>query len=296
MPDDYSSCCAPGATCRSRYIAVNEGVSLQVTTFTPPQLSPYPEIVFIPGWISLVAGWRNALIEMSRDFVIHYVETREKLSARTDSTARFGIDDFASDITAIVKALQLAAGAYILCGSSLGATAIIESYRTLPLKPRCLILIGVNARFYIPRFWRAVVFCFPPRLYLIIKPVVKWYLRTFRLDTHSDPLQYEKYCRNLETADPWKLRKSALAFARYTVWEQLPAIDRPTLLFSGSRDALHELDNIRRIGALLPHSTHIDLETNSAMHDAVMVNEVRRYLTQSAAGEAADQTTTNDPS
>ena len=34
------------------------------------------------------------------------------------------------------------------------------------------------------------------------------------LDMESDPLQYEKYCKSLDAANPARLRRSALNFAK----------------------------------------------------------------------------------
>jgi pimeloyl-ACP methyl ester carboxylesterase len=276
--ENFNEFCAPNTKILVRNVALKNSVSLRVITFSPAVVTNNPQVVFIPGWISLIHGWQSALLEMSRDFTIHYVETREKISADVDLKNQFRVEDFAQDIAGIVDYFQLPERGYILLGSSLGATTIIDSYRFLPRQPLCLVLICINAIFYIPKFWQNVVWFFPPRLYLGIKPVIKWYLRNFRLDVASDAAQYTKYCRNLDAADPWKLKKAALAFIHYAIWDRLPEIEVPSLIFGASKDELHNLADIRHIAHQLPHSTFVDLETNSQTHSAAMVIELRKYI------------------
>jgi pimeloyl-ACP methyl ester carboxylesterase len=276
--ENFNEFCAPNTKILVRNVALKNSVSLRVITFSPAVVTNNPQVVFIPGWISLIHGWQSALLEMSRDFTIHYVETREKISADVDLKNRFRVEDFAQDIAGIVDYFQLPERGYILLGSSLGATTIVDSYRFLPRQPLCLVLICINAIFYIPKFWQNVVRLFPPRLYLGIKPVIKWYLRNFRLDVASDAAQYTKYCRNLDAADPWKLKKAALAFIHYAIWDRLPEIEVPSLIFGASKDELHNLADIRHIAHQLPHSTFVDLETNSQTHSAAMVIELRKYI------------------
>jgi pimeloyl-ACP methyl ester carboxylesterase len=276
--ENFNEFCAPNTKILVRNVALKNSVSLRVITFSPAVVTNNPQVVFIPGWISLIHGWQSALLEMSRDFTIHYVETREKISAEVNLKTRFRVEDFAQDIAGIVDYFQLPERGYILLGSSLGATTIVDSYRFLPRQPLCLVLICINAIFYIPKFWQNVVRLFPPRLYLGIKPVIKWYLRNFRLDVASDAAQYTKYCRNLDAADPWKLKKAALAFIHYAIWDRLPEIEVPSLIFGASKDELHNLADIRHIAHQLPHSTFVDLETNSQTHSAAMVIELRKYI------------------
>ncbi|MBN2601517.1 MAG: alpha/beta hydrolase [Candidatus Marinimicrobia bacterium] len=276
--EDLAEFIAAGINCEEQLITVNEQVKLRVITFEPLMDTNNPAIIFISGWISRISAWKDVLIEMSRDFQTYYVETREKNSSVIDGEVRFRVEDFALDIAAIVDALDLRDGTFILCGSSLGATSIIESCRFLKQKPLCLVLIGVNAVFYAPIIWKITIFLFPPRFYLIIKPVIKWYLRNFRLDVYNDQAQYEKYCGNLNAANPWKLKKAALEFIRYQIWSKLPGIQIPSLIVSASKDELHDHENIHKISSLLPGSKIIDLELNSISHSPAVVEEIRKYI------------------
>lgn len=105
-------------------------------------------------------------------------------------------------------------------GSSLGATAILDAVAALRPQPKALTLVAPDAEFRVPRWGLRLIRPFPPRLCLIFKPFVKWYLRNFRLDVTTDYGQYEKHSNALNAADPWKLKKAVLSLAKYSVWEK----------------------------------------------------------------------------
>jgi pimeloyl-ACP methyl ester carboxylesterase len=268
--------CAAGATVRDEMVHVTPQVSLRVITFTPSHASSYPDIVFVAGWISLIQGWKNVLREMTKDFVVRYVETREKISSRIEGNAEFGVEEIGSDLVLLVERMGLSK--YVLFGSSLGATAIIDCYRSLRRKPVGLVLVAPNAVFRVPRSWKIIVTFFYTPLYALIRPSVKWYLRTFRLNIQADAAQYEKYCEALDAADPRKLKKAVMSVWSYEVWDRLAAIDCPVLMVNASRDKLHEPENLRRIAAGIPNAVEVDLGTNSQTHDKPVVDAVKSFL------------------
>ncbi len=276
--EDLSQYCAEGATFQDRMVEITEGVNLRVVTFLPPVDVGNPSVLFIPGWITQMTAWQAVLNDISKDHIVFYVETREKISSLMKSDANYSVSAIADDIVKLVDKLHLRENRYVMFGSSLGATVIIESYRFLVKKPCALILIGPNAVFRVPLIWKIIVTLFYPPLYSLIKPTVKWYLKNFRLDVKSDQAQYEKYCSALDAADPWKLKKAVLAVAKYKIWDRLKFIDCPVLLVDASKDKLHEPENLRKISSLLPDVTKIDLETNQITHSEKVVEEFRRFI------------------
>lgn len=275
---DLSEFCAPGATYREETVAISENVSLRMIHFSPAQKTKNPQVVFVPGWISLMRGWKIVLREMTKDFEIFYIETREKISSQIKGKIQYGIAEIGDDIVQIVSGLGLKEKGYLMLGSSLGATVILDCYRFLKLKPLCLILVGPNAVFRVPKFGMVIVRCFYPRLYLLIKPMVKWYLRTFRMDVKADYAQYQKYCNAMDAADPWKLKKAIIPFSKYKVWNLLPDIDAPALIIGASKDKLHEPENLHKMVGMMPKAVYLDMETNMAAHSENMVFELRKYL------------------
>ncbi len=276
--DSLSQYCSRDSTFKEEMIPVSPGVSLRVITFSPSQPDKNPALVFVPGLISLMAGWREVLLEMTRDFLVYYIETREKITSKVKGKVDYSLEAIGKEIAALVSHFNLQSRSYILFGSSLGATAILESSRFLKTDPLCLVLIGPNAVFRVPKFYRFIIRVFNPRFYLLLKPIVKWYLKTFRLDTGADYAQYEKYCKTLDAADPWKLKKTVIAFSRYEVWDILAAIHYPTLIVGASRDTLHEPENLKKMVSIMKHAAYIDLETNRLTHSSGMVRELRKYI------------------
>ena len=278
VTENISELCAPGTANSEDWLPVSPGVFLRVITFSPPQKSGNPDVVFVAGWVSKPVAWREVLGEITRDFRVFYVETREKISSRIQRNVNFGVEDIGWDIIQLIPRLGIESSHYILIGSSLGATAILDCVSELQPKPEALILIAPNAEFRVPRWGVWLIRLFPPRLYLIFKPFLKWYLRNFRLDVTTDYAQYKKYADALDAADPWKLKKAALALAKYTVWEKLGDIACPVLIVGASKDKLHEPENLKKMTSLLPNAKYIDLKTNRGTHSKEVVGVLRKFI------------------
>lgn len=276
--EDLSQYCAPGARYQLQWVPVTDHVTLRVVSFAPAKDLGYPPILLIAGWITLISAWKEVLQEMTKDFTVYYIETREKISSQVRGAVEYGVEDIARDIVQLVRHFNFQPNKYILFGSSLGGSAILECCHLLDRDPMCLVLVGPNAVFRVPRFGKVIIYFFPPRLYLLIKPVVKWYLKTFRLDVKSDYEQYQKYCGNIDSADPWKLKKAVMKLWHWQSWPLLADIHYPVLIFSASKDSLHEPENLKRMVSMLPAATYVDMETNKATHSKEMVHKMREYL------------------
>lgn len=275
---DLSSVCTPGCKWNVELINITDSVTLRIMTFDPPQPVDNPTVVFVAGWISRVVGWEPVLKEMTKDFRVIYVETREKISSQVREPAGYGVAEIALDLVEIVKRFDLRSDNYVFFGSSLGATAILHSIQYLKQKPYALALIGTNATFDMSTFARTFIRFFPPRLYLIIRPFIKWYLKTFRLKVKNDNIQFRKYCAALDAADPWKLKKGAIALSTYEIWDLLHTIPVPTLLVGASEDNLHDHGIQKRIADTLPKGKYLELKTNTFSHSKTIVVCLRDYL------------------
>lgn len=285
--EDLATLCSSGVSYEDRMISVAKDVILRVVTFAPPVEVGNPTVLFVAGWISQISAWASVLKEMTKDFRVVYVETREKISSQVHGAAEYSVSAIGNDLVSIVEELDLAPGRYVIFGSSLGATAIVDCYASLKRKPLALILVSPNAVFRVPRAWMIVVTLFYPGFYALIKPVVKWYLKNFRLDVKTDREQYQKYCRALDVADPWKLKKAVLSVSKYEIWDRLQLLSSPTLLIGASKDVLHEPENLRKMAAEIRNAVTVDLETNRATHSEHVVREMRAFL-ERISGESAN--------
>ena len=276
--ENLSEYCAPGTRFNEEMVRVSNNISLRVITFLPSQKNNNPTVVFIAGWISLLSAWRDVLCEMTKDFKVFYIETREKISSVVRGNVDYSVEAIGKDIVKTVYHHNLGNKSYILLGSSLGATAVLDCCRFLKQAPLCLVLIAPNAVFRVPSLGMFIIKIFNPLFYLIIKPIVKWYFRTFRLDIKSDFRQYKKYCNYLDAADPWKLKKAIMSFSKYEVWDVLENIEFPALIIGASRDVFHDPENIQKMISMMKYSTYIDLKTNKLTHSRGLVEEIRRYI------------------
>ena len=278
ITDNISDYCAPGTKFTEKMISVSDNVYLRVVEFYPQKKTTQPTVLFIPGWISLMKGWKVVLKEMTKDFHIIYAETREKITSQVSGKADFSVEAIATDIVTLVNKYKLEKDKYIIFGSSLGGTSILESYKDLKQIPLCFALLGPNAEYRAPWWWIIIIHLFWTRLYAILKPFVKWYLRKFRLDIEADRAQYDKYCNALDAADPKKLKPGALSLSKYKVWDILGDIDLPVLIIGASKDLLHEPQNLIQMDKMLPNSTYLDMETNTFAHGPELVYEIRKYI------------------
>lgn len=275
---DLKTFCAPGASVSEEWINTADNVRLRVFLFRPARISRQPAVVFVAGWMSLIDGWQKVLREMTEDFVVYYLETREKKSSVIKGHAGFGIVDIGMDVVKLVDHYRLKQGEYLILGSSLGATAIVECCPFLNIPPKVLVLINPNAVFRVPRFARIFIRLFYAPLFVLFRPFVKWYLRNFRLDMKADNAQYYKYCQTLDNADPRKSKKTVMAIWDYRIWDKLVMVEFPALIVGASKDRLHEPENIRRMVTLMPRATYLDLETNARNHSEEVVRQIRLFL------------------
>jgi len=276
--DNLADYCAPGTKFTEKMVSVSDNVSLRVIEFNPRQKTDRPTVLFIPGWISLMKGWQIVLREMTKDFHIIYAESREKITSQVNGKAEFSVEAIAKDIVKLVEIYKLKKDKYIIFGSSLGGTSILESYKELNNIPLCFALLGPNAEYRTPWWGKILIRLVWPGLYNALRPFVKWYLRKFRLDIETDRAQYDKYCNALDAADPKKLKPAAKALSKYKVWDILKDIDIPVLIIGASKDLLHEPQNLIQMDNMLPNSTFLDMETNTYAHGPEMVVEIRKYI------------------
>jgi len=261
-------------------IDVDDGVSLRVLHWRPEVATDRPAVVFVPGWISIVDGWLEVLREMARTRAVVYVETREKATARW--RRRMAVDDFrpprlADDIRAAWRAFDVAEGS-VLFGSSLGANAILEALKgDASLRAGAAFCVCPNVRFGIP-WWGHAVLRIPPAAYGAALAPVIWYLRRFRVNARHDPAQMLRYERTLRAAEPVRLRLSARAVVGYDARPGLDTVTVPVALTYAESDTLHGGDQVRELAACMARAETIGCESNTAMHQAGVVQVLDTFV------------------
>jgi pimeloyl-ACP methyl ester carboxylesterase len=306
----YISYCAPGTAVTTDFTEANDGVVLNTVTFTPVNkhkpLSPLlqengepcckgqhpdsehhdqslPAIIFLPGLGSVIDNFRETLIALTEDHVVHYVETREKGSSKTGDNAGFSITDIGNDLPAVIEKLKLERGKYIICGYSLGATVAVSAFKKTDPKPAAVVLIEPSATFKWP-WWLTPLARVGVPVYPILRPFLKWYMKKFRINKEGDYEMYEINSRILDQADPRKLAATVISVAEYEIWDDLATIDVPTLVIGVSQDRFHSHNEALEIASGIAGSTYIDIETNKRSHSAEVEAIIADYLRSINAG------------
>lgn len=275
--DSLKQFCAPGTTYSECMMETTNGVSLRVVSFLPKSQTQQLPVVLIPGLISVMLTFKNILIELTRSFVVHYVETREKSSSIVTKKTDYKVSSIGMDIIEIVSQLNLKEHQYILCGTSLSATAMVECYNVNKIDPLCLVLLEPNATFDYPK-WSYFIIRYSAPLYRFIKPVAKWYLKNFVVNTKEDYEMFEINRRALDAADPYKLKDVVLDIATYQIWNRLASVKSPTLIVYASKDTFHRHEDISKMIKMIKKSTPCDLETHERIHSREFVEQLQNYI------------------
>jgi pimeloyl-ACP methyl ester carboxylesterase len=261
----------------SRHIALATGVALKVTTFTPSKKSDFPPVILVPGLFSVMENFLHMMPALTRDFAVYFVETREKKSSICRKDSDFSIPAMAMDLSQVIRQLQLDKQKYILMGYSLGATIALESLYLQLRKPELTVLVGPSITLDFPA-WSRVLAKFAAPIFALVKPVVKAYIRHFRVNKKEDPEMHEIQARALDGADPYKVCATIPAIHAFSVRDRLEAIYSPVLVIGASKDTFHSHDDALILSGAIPGCTHIDMETNQRNHSPEVVNELKSAL------------------
>lgn len=281
MEDGANPVSVPGVQFDRRRVTVEDGVRLRLYEWRPESDDDADPVLFVAGWISLVAGWVPLLEELVRVRPVYYIETREKKSAAIAAElmrpASFSISRLADDLIEVSNQLGLDRNRTVLFGSSMGSNAILEALKGERLAARAAFLIGPNAEFRFPWWGRPLVYL-PPWVYNAAKPFVLWYLRTFRVNAREDPDQMARYVRTVRAADPQRIMLSARAVIDYQAMPGLETITAPVAVAYAASDTLHSEEEVRRIVDAMPRGVAVSCPSNTYMHTAAVASDIERYL------------------
>jgi len=278
---DYSQYTDNSTAVKEFMLDVSDGVSLQIIDFTPRNVSSEkPVILFVAGWISLISGWKGVLKVLTAKYRILYLETREKQSSIVANVKKvsFSMERLKLDIGEIIEKVIQPSEKFVIAGSSLGASAIIEYCGSEGRKPLSAILISPKAEFGFPKLLELIVPALHPSLAFVIRPVIKWYLRNFRLDKKNSKEQVAKYENTLDCANPYKLKANALALRGYALLNRVKNVNVPCLIISATTDILHGTDEIKQIMKIIPDSAYVELESNMETHSEKAGQVILEYI------------------
>lgn len=269
------------AVFEARYLKAESGVELLLMSWQPKKATGERPLIFIPGWVSVVDGWKDLLRIWISQRTVYYIETREKGSARIFNKKLrrndFTAERVAADITNVCKQLPVRLEDTIVAGSSLGATSLLEAMKSDGFKPYAAFLIGPNSEFKMP-FITHFVLLLPAFFYHIIKYFAIWYLKTFRVDEKREPEQMQRYRKTLLEANPCRIKLSTKALMTYSLWPDLERVKVPAAIAYAHTDKLHKSENVIRIARTMPQARMIECESNKYMHSASIAKEFSEYI------------------
>jgi hypothetical protein len=292
--EDWSEFCAPGGVSKQHQVLLSNGVSLRIISFYPPSGAHSMPVMMLPGLTSVILSFKYFMLELTRYFVVHWVETREKTSSIVPKGARYDLAAIGSDILEVISQLGFVHQKFILIGASLNATSIIDRYPYLKVKPFCLALLEPNAIFDYPGWSLAYIrfFLFTYRIKSrilgssnpnlgrsrLIKRFGKWYLKKFRMNMEEDEEMYRIASRAIDSANPFKLGSTIIAISPYQIWDHLSAIQTPTLLLCASSDTFHRQDDISKISSMIKDCTYTDLQVHERTNGKDGAEHIRAYI------------------
>jgi pimeloyl-ACP methyl ester carboxylesterase len=261
-----------------KYISVDERVELRVLYYCPATETSGIPVLIISGLATMVESFEEVIFELSKNSPVYFIETRDRHTSRIAGKTEYGIPAMGRDIVRIIEALGFKDKDYVLMGYSFGASIMSECYSLLREKPKCLIFMEPTPEFHYPGWSLVVIRLMGKPLYRILRPVAKWYMRRFYINTAEDNEMAVISGRSLDNADPVKLINTILAIAPYKVWPKLAGLTCPSLVVGTSKDRLHVPEDIQRMVRELRDCTFIDMETNLRTHSREMGNLVYNYI------------------
>ena len=262
----------PDCQIEARHITAADGIELRVYSFKPNQPSTSRPVVLIPGWTSVMEGWAPLLSAWVEKREIHYIETREKRSAKISVKLRvqdFSMINHVNDLKAVVDALHLNSNV-LWFGSSLGATVILHGMMEGLLEGEAAFLIAPNTKFRFATWMLPVIsapwWCYPPLIRILGLPYLKWRLK--------EPKQYIRYRRTLTQAHLLRLKRSVKANRRYDLPPNLDRISAPVAICVAASDTLHTGDDSHGIADSLPNGSIVEVPSNQYAHEPDVIADI----------------------
>jgi len=258
-----------GVSLVEKYCLVSDGVQIKIIEFSPPHQDPEkPVVVFVAGWVSLLSGWEKVLKVITPGLRVIYIETREKKSALLPSGKKlaFGIERMSMDIQEVLSETLEDRQLFYFAGSSLGATVILDYLSMKWKKPVASFLIAPISEFAFPKWLLFIIKFVPASMYSFVRPILKGYLKYFRLDRKNEQEQIKKYEGTIDAAEPVRLKANAYAIKDYTVWGKLEKIKTPVVIVGAETDNMHGIEAMEKMVSGLASARLEMMKSNKETH------------------------------
>ncbi len=251
------------------FVPLSDGSQIRTLyTEAPEETSTNFTIVLVAGWVSIVLGWDDLLMEAKEFFNILYVESREKATSIVPKKGKFDLDRYALDINEAIEYHQLNEKETIILSTSFGSVLVALMLKNLEINPYLSILVGPIDQIVLPLALKLAFIILPSWMFDLIKPFGFWWVRKFKTE---DEYQAARYIRAIRDSEPRKWKKTIrhVAFAKFL--DYYKGLENNILVIDESEDPLHDTEKTRKIASLMPNSRIIDIKTNRAAHSSPMI-------------------------
>lgn len=258
------------------FVPLSDGSQIRTLyTEAPEETSNNFTIVLVAGWVSIVLGWDDLLMEAKEFFDILYVESREKATSVVPKKGKFDLDRYALDIKEAIEYHQLNEKETIILSTSFGAVLVALMLKNSEINPYLSILVGPIEQIVLPLAMKLALLILPSWMFNLIKPVGYWWVRKYKTE---DEYQAARYIRAISDSDPrkWKNTIRHVAFVKF--WDYYEGLENNILVIDESEDPLHDTETTIKIASLMPNSRLIDIKTNRAAHSSPMIEIMRKEI------------------
>jgi pimeloyl-ACP methyl ester carboxylesterase len=194
------------------------------------------------------------------------------------------MQDHASDLQAVLRALALETREFLVVGSSTGSNIVIEHLVRGGRTPAALALMLPMRRYVFP-LWGVPFLYLPHRLFSILKPAIKLHLRLFESDRSADRSMLTRNYYSLERLEPARAQLSARALRRYRFPGELQRLSMPTLIAGAKLDRMHEPGLAQELARRLPQGRALDMGVSGMAHTRWMGRQILEFFRTCSSGQ-----------
>ena len=261
-----------------RLIEASPGIRLRVLEWPDPPAGASLElpVLFLPGWISHLDGWTGLISGLTAVCKLYCLETRDKASAGLAGRVSFAIQEQATDLEPVARALGLAPRRFHVAGSSTGANILLHYLLSGRHPPRSAALMLPMRAYRFPA--RGIPYLYVPhQVGHLLRPLIKAYIRRFRSDPSGRRSMLEYNFHSIDQMDLRRAQRSARDLQRYRFPAPVPRVDARCLVVRAPRDRMHAADVAEELAVSLGAELR-DVGESGMVHSAAMAGELETFF------------------
>ncbi len=224
-------------------------------------------MLFVPGWGTTPQGFLEVIEEIARHGELVYLETREKLSSRMDSSAPFDMDAMAQDVEAAVVRFRLPERHGVLLATCWGSSVVLHARATGLCRLPTVVCHDPMHRIWAPRWLLRFGAPFLPwRLLALLRPLIKPAI----LHGMEGPVQRRRTEQFIDGADTRKWRRAAVSVQDWSLFPLLSAVPDEVFITNGSGDKIHDASQYPRIAQALPRGRFVFVPAGDSLRERLI--------------------------